>query len=254
MKSPVSTFLSPLAAVSLSVAAPFFAPSSRAELIHSYQFNNSLADELGGPSLVANGPGGAGTLGASSYVFGPNQGLSLSSGLPDTANYSLLVDFGFSEVNSYRKIIDFKARGTDFGLYNLNGALTFYSGLGSGPAGTFQADTPYRLVITRDGGSNAFNAYVDGVFQFTFADSGSNAVFTGTDGIIYFAVDDGATGSEASGGVFDQIAVFDSALSAAEVGALGGPGSFVVPEPGTVLLGFVGLAGMLIARRRLARR
>ncbi len=254
MKAFNSTLLGSLAAVSLVAGFAVLVPSSRADLIHSYQFNSSLTDAFGGPALVANGPGGAGTVGASSYAFGPNQGLSLSSGLPNTANYSLLLDFSFSNINSFRKIIDFKARASDLGLYNQTSTLTFYSGFGSGPGSTILADTLYRLVITRDSGSNAFNAYVDGAFQFSFPDTGSNAVFTGANGIIYFAVDDAVTASEASGGVFDQIAVFNSALSAAEVAALGGPGSAVVPEPGTVLLGIAGLGGMLIARRRFGRR
>src|SRR4029079_211665 len=41
-----------------------------ATLIHEYDLNNSFADNRGGPALVPNG----GTLNATNYSFGPNQG------------------------------------------------------------------------------------------------------------------------------------------------------------------------------------
>ena len=43
-------------------------------LIHDYELNGSFADALGGPSLTPNG----GTLNATNYTFGPNQGLTLA--------------------------------------------------------------------------------------------------------------------------------------------------------------------------------
>ncbi len=48
-------------------------------LIHTYDLNGSLADALGGPALVANG----GTLNATNYSFGPNQGLTLTGALAE---------------------------------------------------------------------------------------------------------------------------------------------------------------------------
>ena len=64
--------LRPAAALVLSalaLAAQAAAPS------HVYLLDGSLADQNGGPSLVADG----GSLGATSYSFGANQGLSLSN-------------------------------------------------------------------------------------------------------------------------------------------------------------------------------
>ena len=222
---------------------------ARAGVVHSYQFTSSYADDFGGPELVPNGSQGIGTLGASTYSFAANQGLSLSSALSNNATYSILVDFSFTDLTGYRKIIDFKDRGPDAGLYNLNNQLVFFNGGGSSPPNTFQPNIFYRLVITRDNSTNAFDAYVNGVFQLTFTDSSSVAVFSATNSIINFFNDDFLQNSEASGGTVDQIAIYNNPLTAAQVLALGGPGG-VVPEPGTFSLVVAGLAGLAVAARR----
>src|SRR5271165_6304635 len=78
--------------------------ASAATLTHNYDLTSSLNDTLWGPPLVSDG----GTLSASGYTFGANQGLSLSSALTDAGNYSILMDFSFSTLTGYRKILDFK--------------------------------------------------------------------------------------------------------------------------------------------------
>ena len=54
-----------------------------ASLSHLYTLNGTLTDQLGGPSLVADG----GVLSATRYSFGPNQGLELTGAL-STSNWS----------------------------------------------------------------------------------------------------------------------------------------------------------------------
>src|SRR2546425_13261341 len=51
--------------------------------VHFYDLNSSLADQMGGVALAADG----GTLVGSRYVFNANQGLRLTGGLADTTNY-----------------------------------------------------------------------------------------------------------------------------------------------------------------------
>lgn len=48
-----------------------------ASLAHDYGFAGTLADSLGGPSLIANG----GTVNATDYSFAAGQGLSLTNAL-----------------------------------------------------------------------------------------------------------------------------------------------------------------------------
>lgn len=60
--------LAPALALLALAAAPTMAQTG-----HVYNLNGSYADANGGPSLTGDG----GTLGATGYTFGPNQGLSL---------------------------------------------------------------------------------------------------------------------------------------------------------------------------------
>lgn len=77
--SRVKSWAAAAAMVALTSAA-------QAALIKSYDFNGTLDDTLGnGASLVASG----GTVGATDYTFGLNQGLRLTSALADTSTYAI---------------------------------------------------------------------------------------------------------------------------------------------------------------------
>jgi hypothetical protein len=182
-------------------------------LIHDYELNGSLADALGGPSLVANG----GTLNATNYSFDNNQGLSLSNAI-GSDHYSIELVFQFSDVNSgYAKIIDFKNLAEDTGLYNLDTALSFYDEA-EGSSGAVAADTDVHLVLTRASVTDEVVGYINGVEQFTFTDSGDLGVFSAANNVIQFFQDDTATSQgEASPGSVDRIRIFDEPLTAAEV-------------------------------------
>ena len=81
-------------------------PLAAATLTHDYQFQNTLADSLGGPySLVIHW---AGPSGAGEYTFGADQGLSLSNALLNDADYSIYIDLEFDSLSGYKKIVDFK--------------------------------------------------------------------------------------------------------------------------------------------------
>lgn len=223
----------------LALAAQAASPS------HVYQLNGSLADQNGGPPLVADG----GTLDATGYSFAPNQGLSLSNVLGSV--YTIDFESSFSSLNGFRKLVDFKDRGADAGLYNLNAALNFYP-VTTGSVSAFATDTLARVTITRDG-AGLFTGYVNGVQQIQFTDSSSRATFSGPAQIAHFFEDDGATGfGEASAGRANYIQIFDSALSAADVATLGAPAP--VPEPQTYALMLAGLLLTAGAARARGRR
>lgn len=243
------------------IAMALFAGSipARAVLIHSYELNGSLADSLGGPSLVAEG----GTLNSDSYSFGPNQGLTLSgafsTGTATNGNYSIEIAFRFSDLSGFRKILDFKNLGSDSGLYILNTAFNFFPEV-TGASGAFSPNVNARVVFSRDGASGQVLGYVNAVQQLprptdpSFLDTSSLAVFDATtSSIIRFFEDDNVTGrSEASAGVVDYIRIYDVALTAAQVAALpdvAAPAA-VVPEPAMFLLLGAGLAGISFMRKR----
>ena len=194
-----------------------FTATATPNLVHEYELNGTLADDLGGPSLVDNG----GTLTGANYIFGPDQGLSLSGALDDPGHYSIemtsqIDDLNGSTTPGWVRLIDFKDRQSDFGIYSIDGFLTFYDGIGFSTGATpIVEDVPFVLLVTRDGTTGEVVAYINGIEQFRFIDANDLAVFDGPNSVAHFYLDNTAppfTG-EASGGVIDRIRVFDGPLS-----------------------------------------
>lgn len=204
----------------------------------SYELNGSYAPAIGtGADLTPSG----GTLGASSYAFGPNQGLTLpSSSLPSLSNYTIQFQFQFDQTDGYRRILDFKDATSDNGFYILNGGLNFYPDRTS--FGTFAANTSTDVVLVRDGAAQELRGYIDGARVFTLGDTAGYGIFSGTSA--RFFLDDNAVANEVSGGSVDAIRFYDGALSDAEVRAIHNP----VPEPAT--LAALGFGAAALLRRR----
>ncbi len=223
--------------------------------LHAYELNNSLADTLGGPSLVNNGA----TLGVAGLTFAPNQGPSLSSWLGGSAtsgNYSIEMYFRLDTTGGFRKLIDYSNRVSDAGLYNINTALQLFS-LPAGPSGAFADGVMTHLVFTRDGASNQVVGYINGVTTFGISqtDSSNFAVFAAANNIINFFQDDSVTNfGEASGGFVDFIRIYDHPVTAQDAQNLFGAIS-AVPEPATVIMMVAGVAGAgMVTYRKISRK
>src|SRR5262249_27264997 len=94
---------------------------SLAGLTHLYDLNGSFADAFGGPVMVV----ARGTLGATGYSFSFGQGPNVSNAV-DAATYSIEMLFRIDDPSGYRRLLDFKNRTSDNGLYTLNGTLDFF--------------------------------------------------------------------------------------------------------------------------------
>jgi hypothetical protein len=220
-----------------------------AVLKNDYLLNGNFSDFLGnGADLVSNG----GTIEATGYEFGANQGLSLSNTI-NSVNYTIQMLFSIDNVSNYRKLIDFKNLTSDSGVYNRGKALNFYTSFPfvTGAGNNITAGSLTNLVVTRDSTTNAFTGYINGVEEISFSDNGSDATFSAINSIANFFRDDSVTnGAESSSGFVDRIRIWDGALSSTEVAAL--DNSEPVPEPLTILGTLV--AGGMGVTMRLKKR
>jgi hypothetical protein len=206
---------------------------SPAALVADYQFNNNLQSSVGSPPDLQNIGGGnsfvTDTVNGQSrpvlqFPMGGGVLLTPTSGVIANGIYTIVVLFRFDEVGfGYKRIVSFKSPIEDTGLYSNNftsfttAELTFHDSSATDHFGTspvIRAATYVQVVLTRDG-SGTMVGYADGAQQFTFVDTSNDGVIVG-DTLRFFKDDI----DEESAGAVARIALFDTALTAAEVAAL----------------------------------
>ena len=194
-----------------------FAPqrASASTLLHEYRLDGTLADQLGGPSLVSTG----GVLGPLGYSFAAGHTLSVAGALANTGHYAIELFFSLDETNDYRKLIDFQNLTSDDGLYNIDGVLNFYD-YSLAATQTLAPGRMIHLLVSRDGSNGLFTCYVDGALQIAFSDDARAGVFSGTNGIIHFLRDDAITAVENPRGYLEYIRIYNGPLTAVEAATL----------------------------------
>jgi uncharacterized repeat protein (TIGR01451 family) len=207
------------------------APLRAAAIKADYQFQNSRASSVGSPpQLVDSGatPNSFvsdqinGVL-RTALAFASGSGLTLAptTGVVPNDRYSIILWFRLSQVDNYRKLIDFANGSSEAGLYVRDGRLVYYgeaSTLAAGTATPIAANTYVQVALTRDASRNVAG-YVDGVLQFSFVDSADRATIDARNTLRFFR-DDTVTMVEQAGGVVARIRLYDDALSAAEIASL----------------------------------
>jgi len=230
---------------SIAIAAvASFSLASLAEaatLTHLWTLDGTNADSAGSTPITFNEPGS----GPTGFYFGSNLGLSAYGAMP-TSGYSIDMTFDFDDVSGYNKVVDFKNKASDTGLYVYHGALYFYN-VAIGPQ-VVTGNQTFRLTLTRDDATNQVAGYINGALQFSFVDVSGLAVFSATDAVAHFFQDDGQ--HEYDSGFVDYIRVFDGALTADEVAALTNPVTPAVPLPAAGWLLVAGIGAIGAMRRR----
>jgi hypothetical protein len=194
-----------------------------------YRFQNKLSTSVGNaPNLTDIGPRNntfttATVDGAPRKVlhFPRGNGVKLSPTTSVVPNdtYTIVVLFELDSVDGFRRIIDFKNATSDSGLYIQNGRLRFFPTSSAGPS-PIAANQYVQVALSRDSGGTVVG-YVEGVQQFSFSDTSGEAVIDANDALRFFRDNQsGGASTEHSAGSVARIRLYDSALSASDVGAL----------------------------------
>jgi hypothetical protein len=222
---------------------------SAAGMLHSYDLTSSLNDLVGSIALTGN----PGNIGSNGYSFGAGpSGLTLSNGLSNGASYTIEMRFQLNTVASlqtWSDILNF--HNADNELYDYCGpssdhgatspcVLQLYA---TGSGGAILSNTFVDMVINRDGGSGAVNAWLNGAQALTNVDDSTNnyAVFNDVNHIIRFFQDENG-GGENSAGIVSRINIYDGAYTPNN---LPGPPTSGTPEPASMALFGAGAVALL---------
>lgn len=176
------------------------APTGLVRPIRDYRLYEGFRDQSRrGPPMEPFG----GIVERGLYLFAPGQGLGLAdTGVTD--HYSVELVFRHFGAEGYQKLIDFKKRARDTGLYLYGGRLNFYN---LALATTVRPGQEHRVRLERNRASRVVRAYLDGQPAFAFIDLDDEAAFEDHLGI--FFVDDIATNGEQGRGACAAIRFWD---------------------------------------------
>src|SRR5579884_2172475 len=199
-----------------------FAPSEGAgnELVPVYNGTGTIL--TGGQGFV-DGSFVTETISAAACSFPQFGGLRYDNAMPvvATGSYSISMLLRFSPVSSgYARLVDFSGSTLDSGIYELDGAVSFYP-LGTYATGSFVSDQDVFVTITREATSGLVALYIDGAPLPSFSD-GRTSYYVPTDKVIYFLMDN-TTGPanihESAPGTIAYLQVRDAPMTATEVAA-----------------------------------
>lgn len=211
--------------LSLSILVPFifFGQS----VLH-YNFTNSLAEVNGnGPELTVLGNDGIyeeDTLGEVEsekkwvYRFEKNSGFQFNNTAASNflgEDYTIELYFVFDELNSWKRVADWKNRKTDYGAYVYNGELNFYPYEYSDEAPVVEGEYTY-YVITRDAETKQLTIYTDAKVEIALVDNPGDALLD-DENILNFFHDDLIVPNEASSGAVAMLKLYNYALDSTTI-------------------------------------
>ena len=202
----------------------FFAQLCCAQNTIGYFFENTFKpNDPAYPSLVILGRQGIfiqdplpelGGMKKTAYQFERNSGVQFDNAEANnfiTDSYTIEIYFRFDKLNSWKRVVDFKNRKTDWGCYIFNGKLNFYNLLISEKAPVNENEYTH-YTIARDGTSNIVKIFADGVLKLEFVDTEKHATID-ADNKLNFFFDDLKVTDEASAGAVVMIKISNYLIS-----------------------------------------
>ncbi len=140
-----------------------------------------------------------------SFQFDDSIGNFIASG-----SYTIELYFKMDNLSSWKRVIDYKMRSTDYGCYVFNGQLNFYS-VATSAGAPFTANQYSHYVITRNDTTKDVLLYGDGNNYITFNDAAGNATYNVNKKLRFFQ-DDVMVPNEASSGSVALLKIYNYAL------------------------------------------
>jgi hypothetical protein len=247
--------------------------TAQAAQVGVWQFDNNLNNSLAGRAAMSVFGGWAETYASDTIGGNPATALSFpamaadtqslqmpneagaNGGGTDTNLWTIVMDVKFPSITGFISLWQTDQNiGANDGDFFINGSGGI--GISSSYHGTVTANNWHRIAVAVSrSGTNApiLNKYIDGSLVGTTSPSGSLNDRHAVKAVLnLFGDEDGETGA----GLVNSVAYYDTALSANEIGALGGAaagGIPAIPEPGSLALGAIGLAFLAARRRGRAR-
>jgi len=183
--------------------------SSTAQQTYTYNFGGNFSESSGnGPALTKICTGKFETenlpdysMNRQIYHFDENCGFSFNDagGFLASGSYTIELYFKLKDLSAWRRVIDFKDRGSDQGCYVFNGQMNFYNIVTSSTA-PFHANAYSHYVITRNAATKKVVMYGNGNSYISFTDNGNDAIYNASNKKLNFFQDDLSIGGEASEG------------------------------------------------------
>jgi len=215
MKKSAFFILTMVSALSLS--------QLKAQSVLYYNFLNSLNEiHNSAPALTVLGNPGTYVTDTLSeiqnnhkivYRYEANSGVQFNNAAANNfikETYTIELYFKFDELQSWKRVVDWKNRKTDWGAYVFNGQLNFYNIIYSNEAPVVPGEYTY-YVITREGSTKDVIIYTDAKNEIEFTDFSDDAVIDG-DGVLNFFYDDLVVQGEASSGTVALLKLYNSSL------------------------------------------
>jgi outer membrane protein OmpA-like peptidoglycan-associated protein len=190
----------------------------------TYDFNNGLNPiESGGPALkVLGAPGqfvkekvpGSDYLFRSIYVFEKNSGLQFNNAETKgflNKSFTVEIYFKLDELDSWKRVLDFKNRKSDYGSYIYSGKLNFYDYAISEKA-PVRANQYVHYVYSRDFETKTIRMYINGLSKVEFKDPGIEGMLD-ADQVLNLFQDDLIANHEASAGTVALIRLYDRVMT-----------------------------------------